>query len=115
MDALGPSGGLVALVRQGGGRPRAGAAVERPGPPATGEHAAAVRQEGDHRDREATYAALTALLATLAAEHRARALPAEGEAALLWASLAAFSSTMATRLSVGFAKRGDDDTEPPPT
>ena len=31
-------------------------------------------------------------------------------AALLWASLAAFSSTMATRLSVGFAKRGDDDT-----
>lgn len=59
---------------------------------------------------KATYAALTELLATLAAEHRARALPAEGEAALLWASLAAFSSTLATRLSVGFAKRGDDDT-----
>jgi hypothetical protein len=59
---------------------------------------------------KATYAALAALQATQARQHRARALAADGPAALLWASLAAFSGTMATRLSVGFAKRGDDDT-----
>ncbi len=56
----------------------------------------------------ATYSALTALLTRLQAEHVARAVPASGPAALLWASLAAFSGTMALRLPTGLAKRGDD-------
>ncbi|MFT3861581.1 hypothetical protein [Micropruina sp.] len=62
------------------------------------------------RTAKATYAALTGLLATLQHQHRARALPADGPAALLWASLAAFSATMAARLPSGLAKRSDDDT-----
>lgn len=58
-----------------------------------------------------TTAALTALLTTLQGQHRARALRAEGPAALLWASLAAFSATMAVRLPSGAAKLGDDTAE----
>ena len=56
----------------------------------------------------ATYLALSALLNQLQGQHRARALPAKGPAALLWASLAAFCGTMAVRLPAGMAKLGDD-------
>ncbi len=64
-----------------------------------------------HSSAKATYAALSTLLLKLQVQHRARALPAGGPAALLWASLAAFSGTMATRLPTGLAHRGDDGTE----
>lgn len=60
---------------------------------------------------KATYAALSKSLLTLQAQHRARALPASGPAALLWASLAAFSGTMAVRVPSGLPHRGDDGTE----
>jgi len=63
---------------------------------------------------KATFAALTALLLTMQSEHRARAVAASGPAALLWASLGAFSGTMAARLPSGLPHRGDDDTEQTP-
>lgn len=59
----------------------------------------------------ATWSALTALLTALRGQHRARALRADGPAALLWASLAAFSATMAARLPSGIGKLGDDTAE----
>jgi hypothetical protein len=58
----------------------------------------------------AAYKILRATLSTLAGGHRRRALVAEGEVALLWASLAAFSSALASHLSVGVARLGDDTT-----
>ena len=60
------------------------------------------------RTAAATYAALSSLLTRLRVEHVGRALPATGPAALLWASLAAFSGTMALRLPTGLRRRGDD-------
>lgn len=62
------------------------------------------------RNAAATYAALTILLRQLHTAHRTRALAATGPAALLWGSLAAFSATMAARLSRGISNLGDDTT-----
>lgn len=54
--------------------------------------------------------ALTAILTALASAHTSAARSANGPAALLWASLAAFSSTMAGVLPTGIAALGDDGT-----
>lgn len=71
-----------------------------PGPPAPTQRTAA-----------STQAALTRELASLRGTHRTAALAASGPAALLWASLAAFSGTMAAELPSGLASLGDDGTE----
>ncbi|MFT3970561.1 MAG: DUF4439 domain-containing protein [Micropruina sp.] len=62
----------------------------------------------------ATQAALTGELAALRALHRTSAQQAAGPAALLWASLGAFSATMATGLPAGVGTLGDDGTDGTP-
>ncbi len=59
----------------------------------------------------ATQTALTKELAALHASHQGSARSASGPAALLWASLAAFSAAMATWLPSGVAALGDDGTD----
>ncbi len=59
----------------------------------------------------ATQAALTRELTALRTTHRTAALAASGQAALLWASLAAFSGTAALTLPAGTEALGDDGTE----
>lgn len=66
------------------------------------------------KSANAAWTALTSLLRTMRVEHSARALPATGPAALLWASLAGFCGTMALRLPGGLAHRGDDGVERTP-
>lgn len=58
----------------------------------------------------ATTSSLVSRLTALAGAHTAAARSANGPAALLWASLAAFSSTMAGVLPTGVAALGDDGT-----
>lgn len=59
----------------------------------------------------AAQAALTRELTALRATHRTSALAASGQPALLWASLGAFSATMAVVLPAGAGTLGDDGTE----
>lgn len=63
------------------------------------------------RTAAATTTALTTRLATLADAHAASARWASGPAALLWASLSAFSGTMAGVLPTGVAALGDDGSD----
>ncbi len=68
----------------------------------------------NQRTAPATQAALTSELAALRALHRTSAQQTAGPAALLWASLAAFSATMATALVTGVGRLGDDGTDRAP-
>ncbi len=66
------------------------------------------------RTASATQAALSKELGALRVLHRTSAQQAAGPAALLWASLAAFSATMAAVLPTGVGTLGDDGTERTP-
>ncbi|MFT4297521.1 MAG: DUF4439 domain-containing protein [Micropruina sp.] len=61
------------------------------------------------RTASAAQNALVTQLRSLQAAHRTSALATSGPAALLWASLAAFSAVMAARLPAGLTALGDDD------
>ena len=66
------------------------------------------------RTAAATQSALSRELLALQGVHRASARTATGPAALLWASLAAFSATMAAVLPHGVGALGDDGTDRTP-
>ncbi|MFT4218381.1 MAG: hypothetical protein QM619_14530 [Micropruina sp.] len=63
------------------------------------------------RTASGTQSALTSELSALQSSHRDSARSASGPAALLWASLAAFSATMTAVLPSGSGALGDDGTD----